>query len=74
MPIFEYECRECNTRFEHLTFNRDDEVHCRSCGSAQVMQLLSTFAVAASSPSPAPRETGPCGSCSAAQRGMCGID
>jgi putative FmdB family regulatory protein len=74
VPIFEYECRDCGARFEHLTFNRESEVRCRACNSAQVMQLLSTFAVAGTSNSPAPKETGPCGSCNAAQRGMCGVE
>jgi putative FmdB family regulatory protein len=71
VPLFEYECAECQSRFEQLVFNSaDSNVACRKCGSSQVRQLLSTFAVAASSDKPV-NEAGPCGSCGAAERGMC---
>ena len=72
MPLFEYECRKCHTRFEKLIFDRSETVSCRSCGSEEITQLLSTFAVSGISDRPAP-EPGPCGACGAAQRGMCGI-
>ena len=71
MPLYEYHCRECDTRFEELVFNREAAIVCRKCGSDKVSQLLSTFAVAGGA-GRAP-EPGPCGSCGAAQRGMCGM-
>jgi putative FmdB family regulatory protein len=73
VPLFEYECRSCKAQFEQLVFNTRSEVVCRECGSASVVQLLSTFAVKASSERSVP-EPGPCGSCGAAQRGMCGLN
>lgn len=73
MPLFEYECRKCKTRFEQLVYNSDTAVKCRSCGSSDLIQLLSTFAVAGSSDK-TQADPGPCGSCDAAQRGMCGVD
>jgi hypothetical protein len=39
-----------------------------------VEKLLSVFAVGASSRSTASPEAGPCASCGAAQRGMCGVE
>lgn len=72
MPLFEYECGSCKTRFEKLVFDRSEKVACRSCGSTNISQLLSTFAVSGTSDRPAP-DPGPCGACGAAQRGMCGM-
>ena len=73
MPLFEYECRKCKTRFEQLVYNTGTAVACRKCGSTDLTQLLSTFAVAGSSDKAA-AEHGPCGACGAAQRGMCGVE
>ena len=71
MPLYEYECRDCGTRFEQLVMNRAVEVACRSCGSGQVAQLLSTFAVARGGSERGSVESGPCGACGAPQRGSC---
>ncbi len=73
MPLYEYECVKCSTHFEKLVYDRNLEVTCRSCGSSDVRQLLSTFAVAAPAEKVS-RDLGPCGACGAAQRGACGID
>lgn len=72
MPLYEYQCRSCNARFEQLVFNREQGIVCRECGSGDVSRLLSTFAVA--SPGAKTPDPGPCGSCGAAQRGMCGFN
>ncbi|MGH9343014.1 MAG: FmdB family zinc ribbon protein [Terriglobia bacterium] len=69
MPIFEYECRDCGTKFEKLVSSGRAKVVCRECASAHVEQRLSVFAVSGASSS-AP-EPGPC-PCGAARRGMCG--
>ena len=71
MPLYEYECRDCGSRFEQLVLRRDAEVVCRSCGSGTVSQLLSTFSVAGGTRGPV-NETGPCGACGAPERGSCG--
>jgi putative FmdB family regulatory protein len=73
VPLYEYECQECRTRFEKLVFNKEAEVICAKCGSSKLTQLLSTFAVGGSPQGAAAPEAGPCGNCSAAQRGMCGM-
>ncbi len=71
MPIFEYKCRECGTKFEKIVAAANSEVLCTNCESTQVEQLLSVFAVAGSSRATANSEAGPCGACGAPRRGMC---
>jgi putative FmdB family regulatory protein len=73
VPLFEYECRECNSRFEQLVLTGDAEASCRQCGSANVSRLLSTFAVGGKSDN-AVAESNPCSTCGAAERGMCGMN
>ncbi len=70
MPLYEYECRSCKARFEHLVFARAAEVACRACGSTDVVQLLSTFAVGSES-AKASQEAGPCAGCQGMQGGTC---
>jgi putative FmdB family regulatory protein len=49
MPIYEYECRACHTRFEHFIrpSNPPDPAlpSCPSCRSTDLERLLSMFAV-----------------------------
>ncbi|HSS40931.1 MAG TPA: zinc ribbon domain-containing protein [Solirubrobacterales bacterium] len=40
MPIYEFECEECEARFEELVA-ADGAVACPSCGSKRVRRLLS---------------------------------
>ncbi len=72
MPLYEYQCRSCNATFEKIVYNRETQIVCRECGAPDVVQLLSTFAVGGSGQKETV-EPGPCGSCGAAQRGMCGM-
>ncbi len=45
MPIFEYLCEDCGTKFEKLVRRpASDEVLCPSCGQSHLEQQLSTFA------------------------------
>lgn len=46
MPMYEYRCRACERRFEHLGSmdRRDEAVQCPSCGEWQANRLLSVFA------------------------------
>jgi putative FmdB family regulatory protein len=74
MPLFEFKCRECGTTFEKIVPTSTSKVACKKCESSKVDKLLSVFAVGASSRSAAAYEPGPCGSCGAAQRGMCGME
>ena len=43
MPIFEYLCDDCGTKFEKLIRN-GDKVLCPSCGEAHLTTQFSTFA------------------------------
>jgi putative FmdB family regulatory protein len=74
MPLFEFKCRECGTTFEKIVPSSTTKVACKKCASPKVEKLLSVFAVGATSRSSGPVESGPCGSCGAAQRGMCGME
>ena len=45
MPIFEYQCDDCGTKFEKLVrrLGRED-VSCPSCGESKLTMQFSTFA------------------------------
>ena len=63
MPIYEYACRDCGTRFEKIVY-RSTTQECPSCNSGDLERLLSTFAVASSSSSTGMSASpAPCGSC-----------
>ncbi|HKD77617.1 MAG TPA: zinc ribbon domain-containing protein [Ktedonobacterales bacterium] len=46
MPLYEYYCADCRTKFELLSpFSRaDKDVVCQQCHSTKVRRLLSVFA------------------------------
>ena len=69
MPIYEYRCEDCGTKFEKLVRTSDTNgLACPSCGTEHLKQELSTFAAHSGSPvrSSAPQEM--MGGCPA---GMC---
>ena len=45
MPLYEYECKKCEKKFETLVSlkDSDDSVKCPRCGSEETGKLLSTF-------------------------------
>lgn len=45
MPIFEYKCSDCNSKFEilHKSSSNTHEVVCPKCGSKEYKKLLSAF-------------------------------
>ena len=49
MPIYEFECQSCHTKFDHLarTMAGSPAVNCPQCASAETRRALSVFAVAA---------------------------
>jgi putative FmdB family regulatory protein len=51
MPLYEYECRKCERKFETLVSLRDsgDPVKCPHCGSKETDKLLSTFSTSVGS-------------------------
>ena len=46
MPIFEYKCEECGTKFEKLIYRSSEEaaLSCPECGKQHLHRELSTFA------------------------------
>jgi putative FmdB family regulatory protein len=80
MPIFEYKCSECNTKFEvlHKSATRDDEVSCPNCNSFKNKKLFSTFSSSINSdsqPSSGGCKTGYCGMPdSGCSSGSCGLN
>lgn len=74
MPIFEYACDDCGTKFEKLVRRsaETDTVECPSCGHNHLTTQYSTFAARAAK---AKNEcgSGMCGT-DFCQGGMCGAD
>ncbi|MCE5271043.1 zinc ribbon domain-containing protein [bacterium] len=45
MPIYEYQCADCNKVFEVLHgINEKPELHCESCGGSKVTRVMSAGA------------------------------
>jgi putative FmdB family regulatory protein len=49
MPLFEYKCDDCDTKFEELVTNSEQSVVCPDCKSAKVSKQLSVFSASAGS-------------------------
>ena len=51
MPLYEYTCNACNSKFEHLARSMKDDAKapCPTCGSEKTARALSVFAVSSSS-------------------------
>jgi putative FmdB family regulatory protein len=47
MPIFEYKCDDCDTKFEKLVRRADEKVLCPQCGESHLTTQYSTFAARA---------------------------
>ena len=62
MPLFEYVCGECGTKFEKIVRTHTASVECVNCKSVKIERQLSVFAVASSGSESAAEEfCGPCG-------------
>jgi putative FmdB family regulatory protein len=46
MPIYEYLCDDCDTRFEKIVINKQQEIACPKCASKKASIQLSVFATA----------------------------
>lgn len=83
MPIFEYQCKECNTKFEvlHKSISNLEEVVCPKCQSKESKKLFSSFSASISGSSSSsyesPCASGNCGlpsySGGGCANGMCGL-
>lgn len=67
MPIYEYTCKSCDKKFDHLARSMADsgaKVKCPNCGSDKTYKALSVFAAvgeSAKTGSDAPPICGHCG-------------
>ena len=48
MPIYEYICEDCQTRFEKIVLNKQQEIACPRCASKKATIQLSVFATSTS--------------------------
>jgi putative FmdB family regulatory protein len=71
MPIFEYLCDGCGTKFEKLVRRSEDATLCPSCGNSHVTTQYSTFAARASGVAKEP-SMGSCPSGMCQNPGVCG--
>jgi len=74
MPIYEYRCEDCGTKFEKLVRRQADvpAVECPSCGQKHLRQELSTFAAQTGGNARSEMPVCPSGRCS--NPGMCGMN
>jgi putative FmdB family regulatory protein len=49
MPIYEYICDECETHFEKIVINKQQEISCPKCAGKKSTIQLSVFSSAGSS-------------------------
>lgn len=75
MPIYEYKCQKCETRFEKLVRGAADQDHlsCPSCGERHLSQEYSTFSARANGMSQT-AETPSCPGGMCRTPGMCGMN
>jgi len=80
MPVFEYKCKECNTKFDvlHKSSVNVEEVICPKCSSTKNQKLFSSFSASGFSSSGSTCESGNCGlpqqSYGGCSSGMCGLN
>jgi len=70
MPIFEYQCKECDHEFETLVFG-DQEVSCPRCEGKKVKKLLSGFSFKSEGRFTSSKGSS-CSTCSATSCSSCG--
>jgi putative FmdB family regulatory protein len=66
MPIYEYQCKQCNKRFETLV-RASEAVECPSCHGTSLEKQLSAFAVGSAGLTSSPMSQSEIAAC-----GMCG--
>ncbi len=76
MPIYEYLCAECDTRFEAIrSFSKaDDPISCENCQSVETQRAVTTaFAHSGGRIVAGSSSASGCGSCSAGSCATCGV-
>lgn len=75
MPIYEYECLTCSTKFEALRpmKDADAEINCKTCQSTNTKRALSLcYSKSDGRSGGAASGGGGCGGCSGGSCGSCG--
>ena len=80
MPVYEYKCSDCNSKFDvyHKSIEHIEDIKCPECNSNHNKKLLSTFSpnmgsVSSSSQSYEQSESSSCSTCGCGT-GSCGLD
>ena len=75
MPIFEYACNDCGTKFEKLVRRsaEAEQIECPSCGERHLTPQYSTFAAHADASKAGSQAAQGCGG-GMCQGGMCGMN
>ncbi|MCY3985446.1 MAG: zinc ribbon domain-containing protein [Candidatus Dadabacteria bacterium] len=71
MPLYEYECFDCDEKFEVLVIDTDETIKCMSCDSVNIGKLFSTFGLGGSDESLEISESSDSGGCSQSSCGCC---
>ena len=71
MPIFEYQCSQCEHEFEKLVLNTSEKISCPKCKSKKVSRVMSTFAFSSGGKFKG-TATSSCGTCSSTSCSTCG--
>jgi putative FmdB family regulatory protein len=73
MPIYEYVCNDCHTRYERIVMSKSQKIKCPKCESKRHTLQLSVFSAGKSgngSSSPSASSSGDCG-CTPHSCGCC---
>lgn len=73
MPIYEYACKDCGSKFEAMRSMKDADapIACHACNSKHTARMLSLFNAQSDGRSLAGSGAS-CGSCSSSSCGTCG--
>jgi len=68
MPIYEYGCEKCHTKFEKLvrSMSSSEKIECPKCGSTKTARSLSVFSVGAQNGGSKSADVPMCGRCGGA--------
>jgi putative FmdB family regulatory protein len=79
MPLYEYYCEDCRTKFEALRpmSKADAAIQCKNCESMQTSRAISLFAAYSKGEGGTSQAVagagGGCGSCAGGTCGTCGV-
>ncbi|MFC1853714.1 zinc ribbon domain-containing protein [candidate division CSSED10-310 bacterium] len=71
MPIYEYKCSDCDTKFEKLVFNQNTAIECPDCGGKENKKLFSAFGFKSSGKPTGGSQGSSCASCSSTSCSSC---